>query len=130
MSPKNPTNGIQLYIPLCLVVGLTRPYIGGIVFPALATVGLSYSSMAFYFACGSRGPILERSLCGVYSLNMVLILSCLFYMAGFVSKSSEELLERYTRHFAQKTPHRKWIESPTTMMAYYRRMRIKSLSPI
>jgi len=106
------------------------PYLSGVVAPGLATHGLSYASLAMYFACGSRGPILERCLCGAYSLTEVFLVSCLFYIAGFVSTSSEELLESYTRHFMQKTPQRKWNESPTTVMAYYRSLRMKSLTSI
>jgi len=51
-------------------------------------------------------------------------------MIGLGSKSSEGLLESYNKHFMQETPQRNWNESPTTMMAYYRRMRMKSLTPI
>jgi len=126
----NPKNGMQVYISLRFFMGLAWPYISGIACPTVGTVGLLYASLALYFACGSRGPILERSLCGAYSLTMVLIVSFLFYMAGFVSKSSHELLESYTRHFMKATPGRNWNTSPITMMAYYRRLRMKSLTPI
>jgi len=129
-SAMNPTNGMQVYISLRFLMGLTWPYISGIGYPAAGTVGLLYSSLALYFACGSRGPLLERSLCGAYSLNMIFIVSFLFYMAGFLSKWSHELLESYTLHFMKATPGRLWNTSPITMMAYYRRLRIKSLTPI
>jgi len=129
-STKNLVNGIQIYSHLRFLLGLTWPYLSGVVLPAVGTAGLSYASLALYFAFGSRGPILDRSLSGVYSLNMVFVISCIFYMFGFMSKSSEGLLERYNHHFLQETSHRKWNESPTTMMAYYRRMRMKSLTPI
>jgi len=129
-STRNPMNGIQVYIHLRFIIGLTWPYLSGICIPALGTAGLSYASLALFFACGSRGPILDRSLSGVYSLNMVFIISLLFYIFGFMSQSSEGLLESYNHHFLQETPHRKWNESPTTMMAYYRRLHMKSLTPI
>jgi len=123
-------NRIQVYIHLRFILGLTWPYLSGIALPTIGTAGLSYASLALYFACGSRGPILERSLSGAYFLTLAFLVSILFYMFGFISKSSEELLCGYKQNLMQEIPQRKWNESPTTMMAYYSLLRITSLTPI
>jgi len=127
---NDPVNFIQIYTSLKCLVDFASPYISSILLPVCLTTGLAFGSMTLYFTCGSRGPIEERILFGIFFLGVAMFESAAIHFPASVSTFTQELLQTWKLYFSKETPRRKWDGSKTNMMAYYRHMRMRSLTPL